>query len=43
MEHDIDIDHPIGTTHYYKKGTLILHREDGPAIEFPSGSKNLVY
>ena len=28
-----------GTKFYYIKGTDILHREDGPAIEFSNGSK----
>ena len=28
-----------GEIYYYKAGTKILHREDGPAIEFSSGSK----
>ena len=28
-----------GTKRYYIKGTNILHREDGPAIEFFNGSK----
>lgn len=28
-----------GDIYYYKKGTKILHREDGPAIEYADGSK----
>lgn len=28
-----------GNKFYYKKGTSILHREDGPAAEFSDGSK----
>ena len=38
MEYDIDTD-LIGTKRYYKKGTKIIHREDGPAIERPNGDK----
>jgi hypothetical protein len=29
----------IGSISYYIKGTKILHREDGPAIEFEDGLK----
>ena len=30
----------VGTKHYFKdKEMSILHREDGPAIEYPDGSK----
>ena len=28
-----------GDIYYYKKGTDILHREDGPAVEYADGSK----
>lgn len=28
-----------GTTFYFKKGTDILHREDGPAVIWKDGSK----
>lgn len=28
-----------GTTMYYKKGTKILHREDGPAVVFAGGNQ----
>ena len=24
---------------YFKEGTKILHREDGPAVEYPNGDK----
>lgn len=33
MEYDIN-ENPDGTKFYYKKGTEILHRVDGPAIEY---------
>ena len=36
MEYDIRIDN-VGTV-YYKKGTTIIHREDGPALITPKGS-----
>ena len=39
MEYDIEID-LLGNKCYFKKGTKILHREDGPAIEYSSGSKS---
>ena len=29
----------FGTKYYYIKGTNILHREDGPALEYADGSK----
>ena len=29
-----------GNTYWYKEGTNILHREDGPAIEYFSGNKS---
>jgi hypothetical protein len=32
MEYDI-VEYSNGNKYYYKKGTKILHREDGPAIE----------
>ena len=35
-KHDIKIDHE-GTKRYLKKGTEILHRIGGPAIEYPNG------
>jgi hypothetical protein len=42
MEYDIKKDYR-GTVfevkRYYKKGTEILHREDGPAVEWADGSK----
>ena len=38
MEYDIEVDLLGGTT-YYKKGTTIIHREDGPAIIWANGSK----
>ena len=28
-----------GTNYWYKKGTRDLHREDGPAIEYPNGDR----
>jgi hypothetical protein len=28
-----------GAVFYYKYGTCTLHREDGPAIEYPNGDK----
>ena len=28
-----------GTVYYYKKGTELLHREDGPAVIYKSGTK----
>ena len=37
MEYDIVI--VFKTKYYYKKGTNILHREDGPAIERDNGDK----
>ena len=41
MEYDIKFDNnEHGTKRYYKKGTYILHREDGPAIEWWDGSKS---
>ena len=36
MECDFIIN-PDGTKRYYKKGTMLLHRIDGPAIEHPGG------
>jgi hypothetical protein len=38
MKYDVLITNR-GNKFYYKKGTGILHREDGPAIEHPDGSK----
>jgi hypothetical protein len=38
MEYDIEID-SFGTKLYFKKGTKILHREDGPAKEYKIGDK----
>ena len=37
MEYDVFIG--FGTKRYYKKGTNIFHRTDGPAIELPDGTK----
>jgi len=28
-----------GTTYWYKEGTYILHKDDGPAVEYIDGSK----
>ena len=39
MEYDINVD-SYGTKYYYKKGTRIYHREDGPAIEYGDGAKS---
>ena len=38
MEYDIEIENG-NNKYYYKKGTKILHREDGPAIEWSDGFK----
>lgn len=38
MEYDIKTN-LAGSVFYYKKGTHILHREDGPAIIYKSGAK----
>jgi len=38
MKSEKEID-SYGTTFYYKYGTEILHREDGPAMELSFGSK----
>ena len=38
MEYDIKIN-KYGETIYYKKGTKIIHREDGPAVETDDGDK----
>ena len=38
MEYDIEIS-TTRTKRYFKKGTTILHREDGPAVEYSNGDK----
>ena len=38
MEYDIHVG-IFGTKFYYKKGTNIIHREDGPAVERLKGEE----
>jgi hypothetical protein len=38
MKTELKIDY-FGNKLWYKEGTMILHREDGPAIEYFEGSK----
>ena len=37
-KYDIEVN-GAGTVRYYKKGTIQLHRLDGPAVEHQNGSK----
>ena len=38
MRYTVEVDEH-GRIRWYKEGTEILHREDGPAVEFPDGYK----
>ena len=38
MKYTVEVD-SYGTVEWYKEGTTIFHREGGPAVEWPSGSK----
>lgn len=42
MEYDIETD-KFGHKYYYKKGTTIPHREDGPAIELANGYREWAF
>lgn len=37
-KYDVEVD-DIGTIRFYKQGTQLLHRLDGPAVEYADGIK----